>query len=166
MSMKVHSPQTDGATAAAARTAEHAARRQAAKTPQPGSSFASFLASQATGTKSSGTAIPKTDAVTPAEDTATSKVSLRKGESMQAVTGHAYAEISGGRRDGLYVNTSGNKRHGDSFVLVFKNGREYHIYGTGDDRVVVALRKPDADVPQTPNTAAGTGGITPTVSAS
>jgi hypothetical protein len=88
---------------------------------------------------------------------------------MKAVQGHSYAEISGGKRDGLYVNTTNNKRRGQAFVLVHRNGREYHIYGTGKDRVVVALRKPaKADTQNTAptNTATGTGGVTPTVSAS
>jgi hypothetical protein len=95
-------------------------------------------------------------------------VKLRKGESMSAVSGHAYAEISGGGRDGLYVNTSGNTRNGLAFVLVQKNGREYHIYGTGKDRLVVALRKPDSGDtnPATPNTTSSTGAMLPTVSAS
>jgi hypothetical protein len=71
----------------------------------------------------------------------------------------------------MYINTTNNKRRGQAFVLVHKHGREYHIYGTGKDRVVVALRKrdDDHDTPKTtttPNTAASTGGITPTVSAS
>ena len=88
---------------------------------------------------------------------------------MSAVNGHSYAEINGGKRDGLYVNTSNNKRRGQAFVLVHKHGREYHIYGTGKNRLVVALRKPEPhETPKTgpTNTAAGTGGTTPTVSAS
>jgi hypothetical protein len=89
---------------------------------------------------------------------------------MRAVDGHSYAEISGGKRDGMYVNTTSNKRRGQAFVLVQRNGREYHIYGSGKDRLVVALRKrdPDQDTTKTtaPNTAASTGGATPTVSAS
>jgi hypothetical protein len=117
-------------------------------------SFASVLAT---------TTAPGTDT----SSTATSAISLRKGEKMSGVSGHAYAEISGGTRDGLYVNTSGNKRRGQAFVLVHKHGREYHIYGTGKDRLVVALRKPDhADAQVSPNTVSGTGGTTPTVSAS
>ena len=39
----------------------------------------------------------------------------------------------------MYINTSGNKRHGEAFVLVNKHGVEYHIYGSGADREVVAL---------------------------
>jgi hypothetical protein len=82
------------------------------------------------------------------------EITLRKGEEMQAVEGHAYAEITKGARDGMYVNTSGNVRHGQTFVLVQKNGKEYHIYGSGKDRLVVGFHKPDTapvDKPETPD---------------
>jgi hypothetical protein len=77
-----------------------------------------------------------------ADDTAAT--GARKGERTKAVDGHAYADILNGSRSGMYINTSGNKRDGDAFVLVKRNGREFHIYGTGKDRVVVGL-KPKAD---------------------
>jgi hypothetical protein len=70
-------------------------------------------------------------------------VDLRKGEKIEPVDGHAYAEITSGPREGMYVNTSGNKRHGEAFVLVHKLGVEYHIYGSGADREVVALKSRD-----------------------
>jgi hypothetical protein len=75
---------------------------------------------------------------------ASTEVELRKGEKAKPVEGHAYSEITAGSRKGMYVNTSGNDRHGDAFVLARKRGVEYHIYGTGKDRLVVAL-KPAAD---------------------
>ena len=163
--MKVHLSHTGEVTAAQP--------GQAASTltsAQPASaSFASVLAKQASTTTTAATTAPGTDAstATPAA------ISLNKGEAMKAVNGHSYAEIDGGKRDGLFVNTSNNKRRGQAFVLVHKHGREYHIYGTGKNRVVVALRKPahaDTQTTTTPttttNTASGTGGATPTVSAS
>ena len=59
-----------------------------------------------------------------------------KSEKSTPVEGHAYADITSGPRNGMYLNTSGNKR----------DGREYHIYGSGKDRLVVCLpRKKDAD---------------------
>jgi hypothetical protein len=67
-------------------------------------------------------------------------VELRKGEKIEPVAGHAYADIVSGPRSGKYVNTSGNLRHGETFVLVRKGGVEYHIYGSGKDRLVVALK--------------------------
>jgi hypothetical protein len=75
----------------------------------------------------------------------TSDLKLRKNEKIEPVEGHAYAEITSGAREGMFINTSGNKRHGDAFVLVNKGGVEYHIYGTGADREVVALRPRDDD---------------------
>jgi restriction endonuclease Mrr len=78
------------------------------------------------------------------------EITLRKGEEMQAVEGHAYAEITKGAREGMYVNTSGNVRHGQTFVLAHKNGKEYHIYGTGKDRLVVGFHTPSAK-PETPD---------------
>lgn len=91
--------------------------------------------------------VPKGDTTTteqkPAVDT--SDLKLRKGEEVKPVEGHAYAEITSGAREGMYVNTSGNSRHGEAFVLVRKHGVEYHIYGTGKDREVVALEPRDED---------------------
>lgn len=75
----------------------------------------------------------------------TSDLKLRKNEKIEPVEGHAYAEITSGAREGMYINTSGNKRHGEAFVLVNKGGVEYHIYGSGADREVVALEPRDDD---------------------
>jgi hypothetical protein len=80
------------------------------------------------------------------ETTETStELKLRKGEEAVAVADHAYSEITKGDREGMFVNTSGNVRHGEAFVLVRKNGKEYHIYGTGKDRLVVGFHMPGAD---------------------
>ena len=69
-----------------------------------------------------------------------------KSEKSAPVEGHAYADITAGPRNGMYLNTSGNKRDGMAFVLVKRDGREYHIYGSGKDRLVVCLpRKKDVD---------------------
>jgi restriction endonuclease Mrr len=91
--------------------------------------------------------MPKADGSTPTTDKKdevdTSDLELRKGEDVKPVEGHAYAEITKGAREGMYVNTSGNSRHGEAFVLVRKHGVEYHIYGTGKDREVVALEPRD-----------------------
>ena len=79
------------------------------------------------------------------DKTNTSDLKLRKNEKIEPVEGHAYAEITSGAREGMFINTSGNKRHGDAFVLVNKGGVEYHIYGTGADREVIALKQRDDD---------------------
>jgi hypothetical protein len=146
MPMKVHPSHTGEVTAA--QPGHAAAQLASAKTS--GAHFAGLLASTSETSK------------------ADTPVKLKTGEAMSAVKGHAYAEISGGKRDGLFVNTSGNARRGQAFVLVHKHGREYHIYGTGKDRVVVALRKPaeKTDTTSTTTTTGGLGQTTPTVSAS
>ena len=64
------------------------------------------------------------------------------GEKTKQVPGRAYADILNGPRSGLYLNTSGNVRDGQTFALVKRDGREFHIYGTGEDRVIIGLRKP------------------------
>ena len=89
------------------------------------------------------------------EETATP--GARKGERTKNVDGHAYADILNGSRSGMYINTSGNKRDGEAFVLVKRDGREFHIYGTGKDRVVVGLKPKAADDDTTPKTDSTSG---------
>ena len=59
-----------------------------------------------------------------------------KGERTQKVPGHNYVEIVSGPRNGMFINNSGNSRDGDAFVIVKREGREFHIYGSGADRAV------------------------------
>jgi multidrug efflux pump subunit AcrA (membrane-fusion protein) len=67
---------------------------------------------------------------------------LRKGERVKRVEGREnYVEIVSGAREGMFINTSGNARHGQAFVRSVKDGVEQHIYGSGDDRVVVSNAK-------------------------
>jgi hypothetical protein len=93
-----------------------------------------------------------TDATAPGTD-----VTLRKGETMKAVEGHAYAEITSGKRSGMFVNTSGNVRHGEAFVRVLRDGKEYHIYGSGKDRLVVGFHIPQDKVDAGADSGSGTG---------
>src|SRR3954453_10996697 len=60
-------------------------------------------------------------------------------ETTKPVPGTNYAEILTGPRAGLYLNTSGGARDGEAFVLVKHDGKEDHIYGTGDDRKVITV---------------------------
>ena len=76
-----------------------------------------------------------------------------KNETVKQVEGRGYADILTGSRNGLYLNTSGNVRDGDVFTLVKREGREFHIYGTGKDRQVIGLRpKTETSTEQTPST--------------
>jgi hypothetical protein len=72
-----------------------------------------------------------------------------KGETWAPVEGHqSYADILSGSRNGYYVNIQqGSSREGDVFHIVKKDGKEYHVYGTGDDKTMVevgAKKKPKA----------------------
>ena len=77
-----------------------------------------------------------------------------KGEKSTPVKGHAYADITDGPRNGMYINTSGNKRNGQAFVLVKRDGKEFHIYGSGKDRIVVCLKRKDDATKSTGTTGA------------
>jgi len=116
--------------------AETAATRAAATTRASGTDKAKFKAALAS-------------AATTETTEKKAEITLRKGEEAQAVAGHAYSEITKGKRAGMYVNTSGNVRHGEAFVLVNKDGKEYHIYGTGKDRLVVGFHVPKTDGAET-----------------
>src|SRR4051794_30431195 len=91
-----------------------------------------------------------------ADDAVPAGVKLHEGEKIQHVDGHAYSEVTDGDREGMFINTSGNVRNGQAFVLVRKQGKEYHIYGTGKDRLVVGFHMPSAKADDTP----ATGGTT------
>src|SRR4051794_11084864 len=104
-----------------------------------------------------------------ASDDASESTSAPKGpagERTKAVPGHAYADILNGSRSGLYLNTSGNKRDGDVFALVKRDGREFHIYGTGKDRVVIGLKKHDATTDTSSSTSTKTDTTTSTTGTS
>jgi len=103
------------------------------------------------------TVLAQASTTAPGTDVATEEPaapSLRKGEKMEPVENHKYAEITGGKRSGMFINTSGNARDGEAFVMVRKNGKEYHIYGTGKDRLVVGFHMPATTAPD----GTGTGG--------
>jgi hypothetical protein len=90
-------------------------------------------------------------------ETGTADTSAPKGERTKAVAGHGYADIVAGPRKHLFLNTSGNARDGRAFRIVERDGREYHVYGEGKDRLVVALRKPNEVETKTEKTSATSG---------
>jgi hypothetical protein len=79
-----------------------------------------------------------TDTKTSTPTATTDKAS--SAEKTKHVAGRGYADILNGSRSGMYLNTSGNKRDGDAFVLVKRDDREYHIYGTGKDREIFSVK--------------------------
>jgi hypothetical protein len=128
---------------AAARKSEP--RAQAA---EPGAFGAALAKASSTDPPAPGTDVGRAD----------TELRLRKGERVKAVEGHAYADIVSGKRKGMYINTSGNERHGQAFVLARRNGIEYHIYGSGKDRLVVALKPGAEKKPEAPEKPAGSDG--------
>ena len=139
--MPVHSL-THASTAAAA----SAARRQTAEKADA-HKFAGALAQ----------ASSKSSANTPERVLDAKKAP--KGEKTTPVKGHSYADITSGPRNGMFVNTSGNKRDGQAFVLVKRDGKEFHIYGSGKDRLVVCLKRAeDADAKPKSTAPSGTTG--------
>jgi hypothetical protein len=63
-----------------------------------------------------------------------------KGETWKPVERHKdFKEIDGGKRDAMFVNTSGNVRTGEAFKIEQRDGKTYHVYGSGKDRREVAV---------------------------
>ena len=91
--------------------------------------------------KSTGTSFSA--ALKDASTTAESTAKAPSGEKTRALEGHKYADIIAGPRKGMYLNTGSNSRSGEAFVMVKTNGREYHIYGTGENRRVIGLKTAD-----------------------
>jgi hypothetical protein len=116
--MTVHSSQIGGTAPATAALKSTSESRKSA-----GTSFSAVLK----------------DASTTAESTTSAK-KAPAGEKTRAVDGHKYVDVVAGPRKGMYINTGSNTRSGEAFVMVKKNGREYHIYGTGENRRVIGLK--------------------------
>jgi hypothetical protein len=70
-------------------------------------------------------------------------------------------EIISGPRNGMFINNSGNSRDGDAFLIVKREGREFHIYGTGQDRSVYEVGR-GREKAATGTTGTGTTGTTGT----
>jgi hypothetical protein len=88
---------------------------------------------------------------------AEAKDDLKKGEKLTTVDGHEFARIKGGTRDDMCINLSGNERSGQAFDLIWRNGRQFHVYGGhGDDQVVKVGRRPAAPATGTTDTSGGT----------
>jgi hypothetical protein len=63
-----------------------------------------------------------------------------KGETWKAVDHHKdYKQIDGGKRDQMFMNLSGNDRTGEAFKIEEKDGKTFHVYGSGNDRHAVAV---------------------------
>jgi hypothetical protein len=89
---------------------------------------------------------------------AEAKDDLKKGEKLTTVDGHEFARIKGGTRDDMCINLSGNERSGQAFDLIWRNGRQFHVYGGhgADHEVVEVGRKAAAPATGTTGTSGGT----------
>src|SRR5919109_342858 len=114
-----------------AATSNALAATDAASAPAARSTDTSFAAVQAAAVKD--------------EDAKGASSEAPKGERTEKVPGHNYAEIVSGPRNGMFLNNTGGKRDGQAFLIVKRHGREFHIYGTGEDRKVFEVgRKREA----------------------
>jgi hypothetical protein len=97
---------------------------------------------------------------------AEAKDDLKKGETLNKVTGHEFGRIKGGTRDDMCINLSGNARNGQAFDLITRNGHTFHVYGGkgADHKVVEVGRKAaattDTTTPATTDSTASTGTTT------
>jgi hypothetical protein len=115
---------------------------RASKAPT-GSLFSTALADAST----------KATASSSSANNVSTSTKVPKGEKSEKVAGHAYDEVTAGPRDGMFINRSGNKRDGQAFAMVKRDGREFHVYGTGKNRVIVEVKhKKDDDTSNTPTT--------------
>jgi hypothetical protein len=143
--MSHHVSATSNAAAGPAHTARAAAPRKGT-----GASFAEMHAAAVRSGKDD-------DAKTQAPRSAAKP----KGEKTEKVDGHHYLEVVAGPRNGMFINMSDNSRNGQAFVMVKRDGREFHVYGTGDDRAVFEVgRRTQAPAPK-PTTGPSTAGSTP-----
>jgi hypothetical protein len=124
---------------------QQAATARAAKAPAGSNPFATALAKASATTQASaglGTRQPVATAAT--ESSASTKTRFPgapKGEQYAEVEGRKdCVEVVAGPRNGMFINTSGNGRDGEAFLLVRRGDRELHIYGTGRNREVVTVR--------------------------
>lgn len=111
------------AVARAARTRSTDPAAAAGGVAAKGTSFTKVLQAAAEGTGTRGVGAQVTTA-----------------ETHTAVDGHRYSRVTAGLREGSYLNTSGNARHGQAFALVERGGRTFHVYGEGADRRVVEVK--------------------------
>ena len=137
--------------AAIANAASTAETKRAGSARTNGSSFAQVQAAAVKAAEAKDSSTSTDDAKTK------SSTSAPKGERTQKVEGHNYVEIVSGPRNGMFINNTGSKRDGEAFLIVKRHGREFHVYGTGDDRKVYEVgRKREADESKGSETTSGT----------
>jgi hypothetical protein len=139
------------------------ALRASASLAAPIASAASTAATTTTGTPTSASTTEGAETDSP-KSFATlfteAEKSLKSGEQLTKVDAHPFARIKGGDRDDMCVNLSGNGRSGQAFDLIWRGGRQFHVYrGEGAGHVVVEVGKKTA---AKTDAAAGAGATTTT----
>jgi hypothetical protein len=130
--------------------------RRTSAAPAASTSFAEVQAA-AVKAKEKTTSADKKDA---------SAGSAPKGERTQKVEGHNYVEIIAGPRNGMFINNTGEERDGKAFLIVKRHGREFHVYGSGDERKVFEVGRKRTTDDSAKNEATGTTGTTETTGTS
>ena len=144
-------------TVAATPSAATADTHRATSARAASTSFAEVQAAAVKGTDSNKDTSSSSDAKS------TSTTEVPKGEKTESVKGHSYKEIVSGPRNGMFINNTGNKRDGEAFLIVKRHDREFHIYGSGDDRKVYEVGRPrdrSADSGKTTTDSPATGTTT------
>lgn len=102
----------------------------------------------------------------PASSTSSTKAATAKaaerpdGEQTKKIAGHPYSRVENGTDKGKYLNQlGGSPREGSVFELVKRDDRVFHVYGSGEDRVIVEVKA--ADAKQDSAATKPTGGATP-----
>jgi hypothetical protein len=111
-------------------------------------------------------AVKAKDKTTSADKKDASAGSAPKGERTQKVEGHNYVEIIAGPRNGMFINNTGEERDGKAFLIVKRHGREFHVYGSGDERKVFEVGRKRTTDDSAKNEATGTTGTTETTGTS
>jgi hypothetical protein len=74
---------------------------------------------------------------------ASARIEVPEGETWKATKpGSHYALITGGPREGQYINLTHGERRGQTFTVEHRDGKKLHVYGTGGAEVEI---KPSVD---------------------
>ncbi len=100
-------------------------------------------AAAAAGSKSFAGELARASSTTAPADKAPARP---EGERTEMVKGHPFARIETGADKGLFLNRLSNSpREGQAFKLVERDGRVFHVYGSGKDKVVAEIKSDRAD---------------------
>jgi hypothetical protein len=108
-------------------SAQPGAAQAAGSTPATaGASFAAVMAKA-----------QKADSTTTTDTTGKVDTTLKppNGETWGPVSGHSdYADILSGPRNGYFVSLAPGPRQGKAFLIEQKDGKTFHVYGTGKSK--------------------------------